>query len=50
VSDKGKNFYYLLPGQAQGRRKRFRRDMIAAIVVGLIAAGFLAGLFCALQP
>jgi hypothetical protein len=50
VSKKGKDLYYLLPGQARGGRKRFVRDMIVGAVVGLITAGMLAGIFYALQP
>ena len=50
VSHKEKDLYYLLPGQGKGRRKRFLRDLKVAIVVGLIAAGLLAGLIYALQP
>jgi hypothetical protein len=38
---KPKNFYYLLPGQGRGARKRFLRNMIAAVVVGCITAGLL---------
>jgi len=44
VNNKEKSLYYLFPGQGQGKRKRFMRNLILAIVVGLIAAGFLAGL------
>jgi hypothetical protein len=45
VSRRGKNFYYLLPGQGRGARKRFVRNLIVAVVVGLITCGLLAWLF-----
>jgi len=44
VNNKEKNLYYLFPGQGQGRRKRFLRHLTVALVVGLVAAGLLAGL------
>jgi hypothetical protein len=44
VNNKEKSLYYLFPGQGQGKRKRFLRHLTMAIVVGLLAAGFLAGL------
>jgi hypothetical protein len=44
VSNKTKGLYYIFPGQGQGRRKRFLRHLLVALVVGLIAAGLLAGL------
>jgi hypothetical protein len=49
VSNKGRNLYYLFPGQARGARKRFLRDLRVAFVVGLIVAGLLAVVFYALQ-
>jgi hypothetical protein len=36
---KSKNFYYLLPGQGRGARKRFLRNHIAAVIVGILTAG-----------
>lgn len=44
VSEKEKSLYYLFPGQGHGRRKRFVKHLTLAIVVGLLAAAFLAGL------
>jgi hypothetical protein len=48
VPKKGKNFYYLLPGQGRGARRRFLRNMIIAVIVGLLTSGLLAGIFYAL--
>jgi hypothetical protein len=45
VSRKPKSFYYLLPGQGRGARKRFLRNLIVSIVVGLVTAGILAWIF-----
>jgi hypothetical protein len=42
VSRKSKNFYYLFPGQGRGARKRFVRNLIAAVIVGCFAAGLFA--------
>ncbi len=42
VAKKPKSFYYLLPGQGRGARKRFIRNLIAAIIVGIITCGLLA--------
>jgi hypothetical protein len=42
VSRKSKSFYYLLPGQGHGARKRFIRNLIVAIIVGLIISGLIA--------
>jgi hypothetical protein len=42
MSKKPKSFYYLLPGQGRGARKRFLRNLIVAIVVGLIACSLFA--------
>jgi hypothetical protein len=44
VSRKSKNFYYLFPGQGRGARKRFVRNLIAAVIVGTLAAGLMAGI------
>ena len=45
VSRKSKNFYYLFPGQGRGARKRFIRNLIAALVVGCLTAGLMAWIF-----
>jgi len=42
VSKKPKSFYYLLPGQGRGARKRYLRNMIVSIVVGVFAAALFA--------
>jgi Tfp pilus assembly protein PilN len=44
VSRKDKhNLYYLLPGMGKGARKRFIRNMIVAVLVGLLlSAGIWA--------
>jgi hypothetical protein len=39
VRKKEKSFYYLLPGQGRGARKRYLRNLIVAFVVGSITAG-----------
>jgi len=49
VSNKGKDFYYLFPGQGQGKRKRFLKHQAVAFVVGLIAAAVVAAIVYALQ-
>ena len=36
--------YYLLPGQGRGARLKRKRHLIAALVVGLVFSGLLAGL------
>ena len=33
------NLYYLFPGMGKGARKRFVRNMIVAIIVGLLLSG-----------
>jgi hypothetical protein len=45
VSRRAKNFYYLLPGQGRGARKRFLRNLLVAVIVGSIAAGLLVWIF-----
>jgi hypothetical protein len=40
-----KDFYYLLPGQGRGGRKRFFRNLIVATIAGLIASGLLFAVF-----
>jgi hypothetical protein len=49
VSRKSKSFYYLLPGQGRGARKRFLRNMIVSIVVGLFVSGLLIWVFYLLE-
>jgi hypothetical protein len=44
VNNKEKSLYYLFPGQGQGKRKRFLKHLTVAVVVGLLAAAFLATL------
>jgi hypothetical protein len=40
VSRKDKhNLYYLFPGMGKGARRRYLRNMIVAVVVGLILSG-----------
>jgi hypothetical protein len=41
VSRKSKNFYYLLPGQGRGARKRWLRNHLAALLVGCMTAALL---------
>jgi hypothetical protein len=41
VSRKSKNFYYLLPGQGRGARKRWFRNHVWAVIVGSITAALL---------
>jgi hypothetical protein len=41
VSKKGKNIYYLLPGQGHGARRRWLRNIIVAIVVGVSLSGLM---------
>ncbi|HTI71749.1 MAG TPA: hypothetical protein VMF06_17370 [Candidatus Limnocylindria bacterium] len=36
--------YYLLPGQGRGARLKHRKELFAALVVGLIFSGLLAGI------
>ena len=48
VSNHGKhrnNLYYLLPGMGHGARKRFWRNMLVGVMVGLLASGLMALLF-----
>ncbi len=49
MSRRAKNFYYLLPGQGRGARKRFVRNLIVAVIVGLITCGLLAWIFYAIE-
>jgi hypothetical protein len=42
---KKSNFYYLLPGQGRNARKRHLRNMIVAVVVGLLVCGLFTWLF-----
>jgi hypothetical protein len=42
VSRKSKSFYYLLPGQGRGARKRFLRNHVAAVIVALITCALFA--------
>jgi len=37
--------YYLFPGQGRGARKRYVRNLVAAVVVGSLTAGLLAWIF-----
>jgi hypothetical protein len=46
---KGKDFYYLLPGQGRGARKRHFRNLVVATVVGLLTSGLIFGIFYALE-
>jgi hypothetical protein len=46
---KGKSFYYLLPGQGRGARKRYLRNLVIALVVGLLTCGLFAGIFYAIE-
>ena len=44
VSKKGmhkNNLYYLLPGMGRGARKRFWRNMILGVLVGLLMSGLI---------
>jgi hypothetical protein len=49
VSRKSKNFYYLLPGQGRGARKRWVRNHIAALLVGCMTAALLFWLLYKLE-
>jgi len=49
VSRKSKNFYYLFPGQGRGARKRFVRNLVAAIIVGGLTAGLMAWIFYVIE-
>jgi hypothetical protein len=49
VSSKEKSFYYLFPGQRQGKRKRFMMHLMVGGAVGLIAAGLVAVLAYTLE-
>ncbi len=43
VSRKDKhNLYYLFPGMGRGARKRFVRNMLVAVFVGLLLSGGIA--------
>jgi hypothetical protein len=42
LSRKSRNFYYLFPGQGRGARRRFVRNLIAAVIVGCFTAGLMA--------
>jgi hypothetical protein len=43
---KPKSFYYLLPGQGRGARKRFLRNHIAAVIVAIITCALFAWICC----
>jgi tetrahydromethanopterin S-methyltransferase subunit B len=48
VSNHGKhrnNLYYLLPGMGHGARKRFWRNLLLGVLVGLLVSGLMAFLF-----
>jgi hypothetical protein len=49
MSGKSKDFYYLLPGQGSGGRKRYIRNLIVGIIAGLIASGLLFAFFYLLE-
>jgi hypothetical protein len=42
---KNHNLYYLMPGMGRGARERFWRNMAVAIVVGLLVALCMFGVF-----
>ncbi len=46
VSKKSENFFYLLPGQGPGSRKRFFRNLFVAIIVGFIASALFVVFYC----
>ena len=39
------NLYYLLPGMGRGARKRFWRNMIIGVLMGVVVSGLMVGLF-----
>jgi len=48
VSKKGmhkNNLYYLLPGMGRGARKRFWRNMILGVAIGILMSGLMGILF-----
>jgi hypothetical protein len=49
VSRKKEDFHYLLPGQGRGARKRFLRNLVVALIVGIIASGLFAGVVYLIQ-
>jgi hypothetical protein len=49
VSRKGKDLYYLFPGQGRGARKRFVRNLFIGFVVGSLAAGMIAWLIYTME-
>ena len=42
VGRKPKSFYYLLPGQGRGARKRYLRNLVVSVIIGLLSAGLFA--------
>jgi hypothetical protein len=44
VAKKPKSFYYLLPGQGRGARKRYLRNLVVALIVGLLTCGLFVGI------
>jgi hypothetical protein len=38
------DLYYLFPGMATGSRKRFVRNLIWSVIIGVIASAVLAGI------
>jgi hypothetical protein len=38
------DLYYLFPGMAQGSRKRFVRNLVLSIIIGLLVSAALAGI------
>jgi Tfp pilus assembly protein PilN len=39
------NLYYLMPGMGRGARKRFWRNMVIGVLVGLVISGLMWWLF-----
>ncbi len=39
------NLYYLLPGMGRGARKRFWRNLLLGVFVGVLVSGLMALLF-----
>jgi Tfp pilus assembly protein PilN len=39
------NLYYLMPGMGRGARKRFWRNMVFSVLVGLFISGLMVVLF-----
>jgi hypothetical protein len=38
------DLYYLFPGMAHGSRRRFMRNLIWSVIIGVLASGALAGI------